>query len=458
MVSGGWQEELARWQQATQRQLEQAEPVKVIGSVTGISGIVLQCHLPGAHLGDLCLLPRTSGEPIMAEVIGFDSQEVSLAALDTLEGIKPGAEVYPLGLPHTIQVSPALKGGVLDGFGRALDGLGRAAFVDTLTARSVPVMHNATLATDRLCIETPLYSGLSSIDGLLTLGAGQRAGIFAGAGCGKTTLLAELARNIPCDTIVFCLTGERGRELREFMDRELDEALRQRTVLVCATSDRSSMERVRAAFTATAIAEGFRQQGESTLLIVDSLTRLARAQREIGLANGEPPGRNGFPPSVYALLSRLVERSGRTRQGTITALYSVLVEQDSMHDPIADEVRSLVDGHIILSRKLADQGHYPAIDVAASLSRVMNAITGTDQQAIATHIRQLMTAYADIEMLIRLGEYQTGSDPFTDYAVGVKPALDNILKQSLRAPRAPEITLNRLREVVENAPGPQGVL
>jgi type III secretion protein N (ATPase) len=242
------------------------------------------------------------------------------------------------------------------------------------------------------------------------------------------------------------------------MDRELDEALRQRTVLVCATSDRSSMERVRAAFTATAIAEGFRQQGESTLLIVDSLTRLARAQREIGLASGEPPGRNGFPPSVYTLLSRLVERSGRTRQGTITALYSVLVEQDSMQDPIADEVRSLVDGHIILSRKLADQGHYPAIDVAASLSRVMNNITGTEQQTIATHIRQLMTAYADIEMLIRLGEYQTGSDPFTDYAVAVKPALDNILKQLLRAPRAPEITLNQLREVVANAPDPQGVL
>ena len=446
-----YQHRLNAWQEAFRLHLEKTALVKITGYVVKIHGIVIHCFLPGAGIGDLCYLQR-SDSVIMAEVIGFDADCVSLAALDTLEGIKTGAEVYTLGHPHCVRIGQALRGCVLDGFGRSIDGKGADAFADCLTPQAIPVMHNACAALDRQCIEEVVHTGISSIDGLLTLGVGQRAGIFAGAGCGKTLLLAELARNIHCDTIVFGLTGERGRELREFMERELDERLRQRTVLVCATSDRSSMERVRAAFTATAIAEGFRQQGDSTLLIIDSLTRLARAQREIGLANGEPPGRNGFPPSVYHLLAQLVERSGRTEKGAITALYSVLIEQDSMHDPVADEVRSLVDGHIILSRKLATAGHYPAIDILASLSRVMNNVTGTEQQSIATNIRQLMTAYNEVEMLIRLGEYQSGSDPLTDYAVYIKPQLDEILKQSLRSPRVPEFTMDKLREITENAP------
>lgn len=442
---------LASWRETLSDRLTKTGLVKKSGYVAGIDGLLIHGLLPEARIGDLCYLQRGDAM-IMAEVVAFDGDRVTLAALDALEGIKTGAGIFPLGHPHCVQVSDRLRGSLLDGFGRALNGKGIDAFTDVLTARTMPVMLTTTAATARLCIEKPVYSGISSIDGLLTLGAGQRMGIFAGAGCGKTKLLAELARNIPCDTLVFGLTGERGRELGEFIEHELDEDLRRRTVLVCATSDRSSMERVRAAFTATAIAEGFRERGDATLLIIDSLTRLARAQREVGLANGEPPGRNGFPPSVYSLLGRLVERSGRTEKGAITALYSVLIEQDSMQDPIADEIRSLLDGHILLSRKLADKGHYPAIDIAASLSRIMSSVTGTEQQSVATKIKELVSACAEVEMLIRLGEYQPGHDPFTDYAVRIGPQLDELLKQPLRSPRSPEMTLNKLSEIAQNAP------
>ncbi|WP_407644247.1 FliI/YscN family ATPase [Erwinia psidii] len=451
MVNSDYKHTLNLWQSSLYDRLKQTELVKKTGYITGVNGIILNCRLPGAKIGDLCNI-RCGDEMLMAEVVGFEAQHVFLSALDTPEGIRAGAEVYPLGHSHCVHIGQSLKGGIFDGFGRPVDGQSATAFATTFTSRIAPVMHSGSVVTGRLCIEQPVHTGLSSIDGLLTLGAGQRVGIFAGAGCGKTKLLAELARNIPCDTIVFGLIGERGRELREFIERELDACLRQRTIVVCATSDRSSMERVRAAFTATAIAEGFRQQGESTLLIIDSLTRLARAQREIGLANGEPPGRNGFPPSVYNLLARLLERSGRTEKGTITALYSVLIEQDSMHDPIADEIRSLLDGHIILSRKLANVGHYPAIDISASLSRIMNNITGTEQQHIATNIRLLIAAYDEVEMLVRLGEYHSGADPFTDYAVSIKPQLDAILKQSLKSPRPMNFTLDKLKEVVTRAP------
>lgn len=452
MVKTDYSQTLMAWQQSLLARLRQVAPVTMTGFVTAIRGILLDCHLPQARMGDLCYLRRADNSLMLAEVVGFSANHVALAALDNLEGIKLNAEVYPLHHPHCIQVSDGMQGCVFDGFGRKLEGTGPTAFVSTLTPAAIPVMQNSAAVTERLCIEEPIYTGLSSIDGLLTLGLGQRVGIFAGAGCGKTTLLAELARNVPCDIVVFGLIGERGRELREFIDRELDAQLRRRTILVCATADRSSMERVRAAFTATAIAEYFRLRGNSALLIIDSLTRLARAQREVGLANGEPVGRNGFPASVYSLLSRLIERSGRTPTGTTTGIYSVLIEQDSMHDPIADEIRSLVDGHLILSRELAAKGHYPAIDIAASLSRVMNNIVGTEHRNIATKIRQLIAAYADVELLIRLGEYQFGSDAFTDYAVHSQKALNEILTQSLRSPRAPEITLNKLREVVENAP------
>ncbi|MGE8187544.1 FliI/YscN family ATPase [Pseudomonas sp. NPDC086278] len=443
---------LADWHQHHQRRMEGCRPVDIHGRIAGVNGILLHSRMPLARIGDLCHVQRTDDTQVMAEIVGFDRQHTLLAALGPLEGIAIGARVTPLFQPHGLLVGDQLLGTVLDGFGRALSGEGPEAFAPAGTVGALPVIRDAPMATERPRIDTPLTTGLRAIDGLLTLGEGQRVGIFAGAGCGKTTLLAELARNTPCHAIVFGLIGERGRELREFLDFELDAELRSRTVLVCATSDRSSMERARAAFTATAIAEGFRQQGKSTLLIIDSLTRFARAQREIGLASGEPAGRGGLPPSVYGLLPRLVERAGRTNQGVITALYSVLIEQDSMNDPVADEVRSLLDGHIVLSRRLAERGHYPAVDVLASLSRTMSNVVGTEQQHSATQLRRLMAAYQQVEMLIKLGEYQPGNDPLTDCAVDSRARIDGFLQQSLHDPVPFDETLDHLSQVTADVP------
>lgn len=445
-------ERLSHWQQCERERLERCAPVQINGRIVGVNGILLHSRMPRARIGDLCQIQRADGTEVMAEIVGFDRQHTLLAALGALDGIAIGARVIPLFQPHSLVVGDALLGAVLDGFGRSLSNDGPSAFAEAGTPGALPVIRDAPAATERPRIESPLSTGLRAIDGLLTLGEGQRVGIFAGAGCGKTTLLAELARNTPCKAIVFGLIGERGRELREFLDHELDDELRSRTVLVCATSDRSSMERARAAFTATAIAEGFRQQGKSTLLIIDSLTRFARAQREIGLASGEPAGRGGLPPSVYGLLPRLVERAGRTHSGVITALYSVLIEQDSMNDPIADEVRSLLDGHIVLSRQLAERGHFPAVDVLASLSRTMGNVAGTKQLRNATQLRKLMAAYQQVEMLLKLGEYQQGNDPLTDCAVNSHARIAAFLQQSLREPRSFEETLDHLSQVTADAP------
>ncbi|MBX8516409.1 FliI/YscN family ATPase [Pseudomonas cichorii] len=443
---------LDSWRQEHSERLQRCAPVEVMGRIAGVKGILLHSHMPQARIGDLCEIRRADGSEVMAEIVGFDRQHTLLAALGALDGIAIGAPVRPLFQPHSLVVGEYLLGSVLDGFGRSLSGDGPSAFALSGAAGAQPVIRDAPPATERPRIEAPLSTGLRAIDGLLTLGEGQRVGLFAGAGCGKTTLLAEMARNTPCEAIVFGLIGERGRELREFLDHELDEELRARTVLVCSTSDRSSMERARAAFTATTIAEGFRQQGKSTLLIIDSLTRFARAQREIGLASGEPAGRGGLPPSVYSLLPRLVERAGRTRTGAITALYSVLIEQDSMNDPVADEVRSLLDGHIVLSRRLAERGHYPAVDILTSLSRTMSNVVGTEQVKGATQIRRLLAAYQQVEMLIKLGEYQQGNDPLTDFAVQSRDQIMDFLQQSLRDPVSLEDTLDHLIQVTADVP------
>ncbi|ARJ41335.1 EscN/YscN/HrcN family type III secretion system ATPase [Pantoea alhagi] len=445
--------DLDSWFSQQQQRLRQPDAVSVYGRITGISGILLECSLPRARIGDLCRIERDAEESVMAEVVGFNPQHTLLSALGPLDGIAQGARVTPLYLPHSISVSDALLGCVLDGFGRPIDGQGVGAFALPGEAeRTIPVLGDAPPPTARPRISTPLPTGVRAIDGMLTIGVGQRVGVFAGAGCGKTTLLAELARNAPCDAIVFGLIGERGRELREFLDHELDEELRSRTVLICSTSDRSSMERARAAFTATAIAEAFREQGKSVLLILDSLTRFARAQREIGLALGEPPGRGGLPPSVYTLLPGLLERAGQTEKGAITALYSVLIEADSMNDPVADEVRSLIDGHIVLSRRLAERGHYPAIDVLTSLSRTMSNVVTREQMRDATQLRRMMAAWQQVEMLIRLGEYQPGHDAMTDAAVEAQPVINGYLRQATRAPSDWETTLHHLSEVSQHAP------
>lgn len=446
---------LEEWYAQQQQRLTSLSPVKAWGRITGISGILLESSLPQARIGDLCQVERDDGSSVLAEVVGFNPRHTLLSALGQLDGIAQGARVIPLRLPHSIVVSDALLGSVLDGFGRPLSDDGPGAFAMPGSGMaSVSVLGDAPAPTDRPRIDTPLPTGLRAIDGLLTIGTGQRVGVFAGAGCGKTTLLAEMARNTPCDVIVFGLIGERGRELREFLDHELDAALRSRTVLICATSDRSSMERARAAFTATAIAEAWRDQGKSVLLILDSLTRFARAQREIGLALGEPPGRGGLPPSVYTLLPTLLERAGQTSRGAITALYSVLIEADSMNDPVADEVRSLIDGHIVLTRKLAERGHYPAIDVLASLSRTMSNVATREHIGNAVQVRRMMAAWQQVEMLIRLGEYQPGHDAMTDAAVSAQDAINGYLQQGMHEPSAYEKTLQLLSEVSRHAPTP----
>src|SRR5471032_2903833 len=445
-------DELTRWQAQQQARLERCRPVQIHGRIAGVNGILLHSRMPLARIGDLCQIQRTDDSQVMAEIVGFDRQHTLLAALGPLDGIAIGARVTPLFQPHGLLVSEQLLGTVLDACRRALSSEGPEAFAPAGTVGALPVIRDAPAATERPRIESPLTTGLRAIDGLLTLGEGQRVGIFAGAGCGKTTLLAELARNTPCQAIVFGLIGERGRELREFLDHELDDELRSRTVLVCATSDRSSMERARAAFTATAIAEGFRQQGKSTLLIIDSLTRFARAQREIGLASGEPAGRGGLPPSVYSLLPRLVERAGLTRDGVITAIYTVLIEQDSMSDPVADEVRSLLDGHIVLSRKLAERGHYPAVDVLASLSRILSNVATPEHIQAGTGLRRLLSAYQQIELMLKLGEYQAGNDALTDLAVDSRSAVDGFLRQDLREPSPMAATLDQLTELTAYVP------
>ena len=416
------------------------------GKVAQVLGTLIEAHMPPVQIGELCNLrnPDVAGSEMLAEVVGFTDKAAILSALSPLEGVSTRTVIEPLRRAHSIEVGDHLFGCVLDGFGRHLF-RAPAARDNVVTWRaSSPVMRDAPKATDRPRIATPLGTGVRAIDSLLTMGVGQRIGVFAGPGCGKTTLMAAIARGCQADAIVFGLIGERGRELNEFLEHELDAELIRKTVVVCATSDRTSMERSRAAFTATAIAEGFRDRGKKVLLLVDSLTRFARAQREIGLAAGEPPARGGFTPSVYTMLPRLIERAGCTREGAITAMYTVLVDGESTSDPIGDEAKSLLDGHILLTRKLAEQGHYPAIDVLASISRVMGNVTTREHRKAAAHLRELMARYQEMELLIRLGEYKPGNDPVADRAVQMRDEHLAFLRQDTSASAAYAATLESL--------------
>jgi type III secretion protein N (ATPase) len=407
-----------------------------LGKVSQVLGSLIEAHVPQVKIGELCHLinPARPNDPMLAEVVGFTDTSAILSALSPLEGVSNRTLIEPLRRAHSVEVGDHLFGGVLDGFGRMQFRASAARAVASTWRDVVPVIRDAPSAIDRPRIADTLPTGIRAIDGLLTMGRGQRIGVFAGPGCGKTTLMAAIARGCQADAIVFGLIGERGRELNEFLQHELDAELVKKTIIVCATSDRTSMERSRAAFTATAIAESFRARGKNVLLLVDSLTRFARAQREIGLAAGEPPARGGFTPSVYTMLPRLIERAGSTQEGSITAMYTVLVDGDSTSDPIGDEAKSLLDGHILLKRKLAEQGHYPAIDVLASISRVMGNIATPEQSKAAAHFRELLTRYDEIELLIRLGEYKQGSDPIADRAVNMRQQQMAFLRQDTRVP------------------------
>jgi ATP synthase in type III secretion protein N len=428
------------------RSIEEARLLEVRGRVTQITGTIIKAMVPGARIGELCHL-RNPGEAfeLVAEVVGFAGKEALLTPMGEIYGVSSNTEVIPTGRMQMVPVGPGLLGRVLDGLGRPLDQDTRGSLeVETY----YPVYQDAPDPLKRRIIDKPLALGLRVLDGLLTCGEGQRLGIFAAAGGGKSTLLSMLVRGADVDVTVLALIGERGREVREFIEHDLGPAGTAKSVIVVATSDRPSMERAKAAYVATAIAEYFRDQGRRVLLLMDSVTRFARAQREIGLAAGEPPTRRGFPPSVFATLPRLMERVGQSDKGFITALYTVLVEGDDMTEPVADETRSILDGHIILSRKLASANHYPAIDVLASVSRVMGAIVAPEHRAAASRVRELMAKYEEVELLVKIGEYKKGSDPLADEALSRIDAIRAFLRQRGEERPSFDATVETLRRLV----------
>ena len=398
-------------------------PAISTGAVDEVVGLVIRATVPSVALGEIVKIDRRDRSPLPAEVVGFRGEQAVLLPLGDLAGVAPAASVWRTGAPLTIQCGDELLGRVLDGMGAPLDD------GPPLTGETWAVDRPAPAALSRPPITAPLPTGVRVLDTMLTLGRGQRVGLFAAAGVGKSTLLGQIARGASADVIVLCQVGERGRELAELLGDELAPA-RARTVVVCATSDAPALVRLRAIHVATAIAEWFRERrGASVLLLCDSLTRVARAQREVGLSAGEPPARHGYPPSVFALLPQLIERTGATRSGVITALYTVLVAGNDLDEPIADEVRGLVDGHIILDRRLAQRGHFPPIDVVASNSRLMHRVIDASHAAAALRVRTRLAIYEENRDLVTLGAYQAGRDPAIDDAIAAYPAIERLLRQ-----------------------------
>lgn len=425
--------------------IQDTPTLAIKGRVTQVIGTIIKAVVPAVKIGEVCIL-RQPGEDfeMKAEVVGFLKDAALLTPIGDMYGISATTEVMPTGRAHMVPVGNGLLGRVLDGLGQPMDFEERGPLE---ADRFYPVFADAPDPMKRRIIKDPLPLGVRAIDSLLTCGEGQRMGIFAAAGGGKSTLLGMLVKGAAVDVTVIALIGERGREVREFIEHELGEEGRRKAVIVCATSDKSSMERAKAAYVATAIAEYFRDQGKKVLFLMDSVTRFARAQREIGLAAGEPPTRRGYPPSVFATLPKLMERVGMNDKGSITALYTVLVEGDDMTEPIADETRSILDGHIILSRALASANHYPAIDVLASASRVQNNVIGDAHKKAAGRMRELMAKYADVELLVKIGEYKAGSDKVADEAIAKIDEIRSFLKQGTRERVELEETIAKLSAI-----------
>ena len=417
------------------------QPVRAEGVVTDFVGLVIESEGPPASVGDLCAVETPSGS-IRAQVIGFKRGRVLAMPLEEVGGLQPGATVRARPTGSRAPVGEELLGRVLDGFGRPLDGRGSLGCSDYR-----PLHQEPEGPMQREPIHEPLSTGVRSIDGLIPCGKGQRVGIFGGSGVGKSTLLAAMARNGSADVNVIAMVGERNREVRGFLEETLDEEGLRRSVVVAATSDRPAPVRVRAAFLAATVADWFREQGKDVLLIMDSVTRLAMAQREIGLAASEPPSQKGYTPSVFQLLPKIFERAGNYAQGSVTAFYTVLVEGDDMNEPVADAVRSLLDGHIVLSRELAHRHHYPAIDVLQSVSRLQGAVAAGDQLARAGRLREALAEYRQSEDLVRLGAYAAGSNPKLDAAIKSHDDLLAFLRQDLAAPQPFEKTLEELEAV-----------
>ena len=402
---------------------------KMKGKVVNIVGLTIESLGPEAKLGDICLIYPDSKEemkPVMAEVVGFKDKKTLLMPYEAVEGIGFGSMVENTGQPLSIQVSDELLGQTLDGLGRP-SGDGMVA----INGRTYSVEAPPPDPMSRDIIEDVLPLGVKAVDGLITIGKGQRIGIFAGSGVGKSTLLGMFARNTKADVNVIALIGERGREVREFIERDLGPEGMKRSVVVVATSDKPALERNKAAKTATAIAEYFRDQGKDVLLMMDSLTRFSMAQREIGLASGEPPVSRGYPPSVYSEMPKLLERAGRSKTGSITGLYTVLVDGDDFNEPITDTARSILDGHIMLSRKLAHRNHSPATDILQSISRCMSQIAGREHKQAAGKLKNVLATYNEAEDLINIGAYKSGSNPNIDYAIEKIDAVNAFLMQAV---------------------------
>jgi flagellum-specific ATP synthase len=430
---------------ALEGRLAQTELIRINGRVTQVVGLVIESQGPDVQIGDLCEIRFRNRDTVLrAEVVGFRTDRVLLMPLGDISEIGPGCDVLSMGRPLGVNVSNALLGRVLDGLGNPLDSLGPVPALEYYPLTSSPPH-----PLRRQMIEKPLAVGVKVIDGLLTLGQGQRIGIFAGSGVGKSVLLGMMARNTEADVNVIALVGERGREVKEFLERDLGPAGLARSVVVVATSDQPPLVRLKAALTATAVAEYFRDLGKNVLLMMDSVTRVAMAQRDVGLAIGEPPATRGYTPSVFAFLPKLLERSGTGERGSITAIYSVLVEGDDMNEPVADTVRGILDGHFVLSRDLAAKYHYPSVDVQRSISRVMSTVVSEEQNEAAVRVRELLSIFEGAQDLINIGAYKAGSNPKVDWALQHIESVDDFLKQGMTENFSYEDTVARLLKLAQ---------
>jgi type III secretion protein N (ATPase) len=415
------------------------------GRVRRLLGVVVHATVTEVRVGEIChLVDPTTKHCVMAEVIGLADDMAVLTPIGDLSGLSSLTEVVPTGSELRIPVGPGLLGRTISALGTPLDSLPwpPAGIVGTYPVGATPPE-----PLERELITEPIQLGIRALDGLVTCGRGQRIGVFGESGIGKSTVLAEIARNTNAEVVVVGLIGERGREVREFIDRQLGPEVRAKCVVVVSTSERPAMERVKAAYVATTIAEFFRDQGKHVLLLMDSITRFARAQREIGLAAGEPPTRRGFPPSLFAVLPRLLERSGPGKTGSITGIYTVLVEGDSTLDPVAEEVQSILDGHIMLSPELAHRDHFPAIDVLRSRSRLMNIVVTPQHRQHAARIRELLSRYNEVELLLRVGEYKSGSDKATDEAIAKNGRINAFLRQATGECDTMDAVRRRMQEI-----------
>lgn len=423
--------------------IESKRFVRYTGRITRVVGMTIESQGPIASIGELCLIyPYNSKEPVFSEVVGFRDKNILLMALGEMKGISSGSLVVATGRALDVEVGESLRGRVLDGLGVPMDGLGSVN-----TSESYPVDNSPPNPLSRKMITEPMSVGIRAIDGMLTFGKGQRVGIFSGSGVGKSTLMGMLARNSSADINVIALIGERGREVREFLENDLGEEGLKRSVVVVVTSDMPALIRKKGAMVATSIAEYFRDKGLDVILMMDSLTRFSLAQREIGLATGEPPVTKGYTPSVFATLPRLLERAGASGKGTITGLYTVLVDGDDMNEPISDTVRGILDGHIVLSRKLANGNHYPAVDVLASISRVMPNVTDDEHRDCASKLKDLVATYREAEDLINIGAYKEGSNPKIDTAIRLNDDINSFLKQGTHEVAVYEETVRNMEMI-----------